>query len=969
MDDEAIYDEFGNLIGDETGSDAGESVEEAPDVIVADGEPAAASPPSTHQASQSNHTHLHSQALVKRDLSTDTGEIIYVHTTDAASNEPVIAPNTQKSMKTTIDEENQPKTTYSREFLKNTLDKLPERIRNVAVVGACQSGKTRFIDQLVLQTHPSIFESDYSKIFKPLRFMDDHKLEKAREQSFKTSAMTLLLQDHRSRSFAFNILDTPGHIDFNDEVVAGLELCDGAILVLDVVIGLSHRDQRLIDEIMKRNLPMIVVLNKIDSLILQLQLPAKDSYLKMFNIIDDVNIYIKQSSLYRESYTHELEFSPILNNVMFASAEFGISFTLSSFAALYSRIQLQNRLDADLLWGEYFYNSQANKVTTDSQSGQYPRTFVEFVLNTIYSLASLVLISMPGDKKLPQALWDNFGVTLPKREYKKEVRDVLKSVFVAVFKEDTGFVDAVTENFPSPKKTIATDNDDDRDNSSRSMLGKVTKLVESSNGEHFLSLARIYSGTLKVDDEVDVITRGSNGGGGGDDEETITRRETIRQIYLPGGRYNIPVTEIGPGTIVLIGGIDSSIKKGATIMSTENVQDSAFPVPAYSVNSVFKVSIEAVDARHRTRLLESLRKANKAYLSSVVDVAETGECTIQAPGELYMDCVLHDVRFFFADDLQIRVSDPFTIFSETCTEPSFTSIPVSTNSGDFSISIMAEPVDDPKLSNAIESGVLNSHLTRGEMSKILKSDFGWDALAARSIWSFAPADLIEPDILIDDTLEIETDKSKLLKTKESIKSGFKWSTNEGPLVGETIRNTKFKILTTNFKTDTQLNPAQIIPLTRRACYVGFLTAKPRLMEPMYQAIAICSHKNLKVIRKLLDSRRGYIQSQHEIEGTPLFTVEGYLPVIDSVGFLSEVKQHTQRHASAWLVFSHWQIVPGDPFDLHCELPKLEPAPEESLARDFLKKTRNRKGLTGEPTLQKYIDADIYIKLKERGLVL
>lgn len=70
-----------------------------------------------------------------------------------------------------------------------------------------------------------------------------------------------------------------------------------------------------------------------------------------------------------------------------------------------------------------------------------------------------------------------------------------------------------------------------------------------------------------------------------------------------------------------------------------------------------------------------------------------------------------------------------------------------------------------------------------------------------------------------------------------------------------------------------------------------------------------------------------------------------------------------------LVFSNWEIVPGDPLDVNVELPNLKPVPEESLARDFMLKTRRRKGLTGEPTLQKYIDSELYIKLKEKGFVL
>lgn len=68
-----------------------------------------------------------------------------------------------------------------------------------------------------------------------------------------------------------------------------------------------------------------------------------------------------------------------------------------------------------------------------------------------------------------------------------------------------------------------------------------------------------------------------------------------------------------------------------------------------------------------------------------------------------------------------------------------------------------------------------------------------------------------------------------------------------------------------------------------------------------------------------------------------------------------------------LVFDNWEIVPGDPMDESIALPNLKTVGREALARDFMVKTRRRKGLTGEPSLQKYIDPEIYRKLKDRGL--
>ena len=74
--------------------------------------------------------------------------------------------------------------------------------------------------------------------------------------------------------------------------------------------------------------------------------------------------------------------------------------------------------------------------------------------------------------------------------------------------------------------------------------------------------------------------------------------------------------------------------------------------------------------------------------------------------------------------------------------------------------------------------------------------------------------------------------------------GFQWATREGPLTDEPIRNVKFRILGANIADEPIFRGGgQIIPTTRRACYSSFLTAAPRLMEPIYyveiQAPADC----------------------------------------------------------------------------------------------------------------------------------
>ncbi len=75
---------------------------------------------------------------------------------------------------------------------------------------------------------------------------------------------------------------------------------------------------------------------------------------------------------------------------------------------------------------------------------------------------------------------------------------------------------------------------------------------------------------------------------------------------------------------------------------------------------------------------------------------------------------------------------------------------------------------------------------RKKLSEFFQSKYDWDLLAARSIWAFGP-DSTGPNILVDDTLPSEVNKSLLNTVKDSIVQGFQWGTREGPLCEEPIR--------------------------------------------------------------------------------------------------------------------------------------------------------------------------------------
>ena len=83
----------------------------------------------------------------------------------------------------------------------------------------------------------------------------------------------------------------------------------------------------------------------------------------------------------------------------------------------------------------------------------------------------------------------------------------------------------------------------------------------------------------------------------------------------------------------------------------------------------------------------------------------------------------------------------------------------------------------------IENDVVSINWNKKRIGEFFQTKYDWDLLAARSIWAFGP-DANGPNILVDDTLPSEVNKTLLSSVKDSIVQGFQWGTREGPLCDE-----------------------------------------------------------------------------------------------------------------------------------------------------------------------------------------
>lgn len=117
--------------------------------------------------------------------------------------EPIIKPVNRKRF--ALVEQELPLTTYDMEFLADQMDN-PELIRSVALLGNLHSGKSNFVDALFEQTHPELNKKKDGD----LNYTDTLFTERERGVGIKSTPVTLILPDSKSKSYLLNVFDTPG---------------------------------------------------------------------------------------------------------------------------------------------------------------------------------------------------------------------------------------------------------------------------------------------------------------------------------------------------------------------------------------------------------------------------------------------------------------------------------------------------------------------------------------------------------------------------------------------------------------------------------------------------------------------------------------------------------------------------------------------------------------------------------------
>lgn len=362
----------------------------------------------------------------------------------------------------------------------------PTRIWNICMLAHVDHGKSALSDSLI-SANGIISSRSAGKV----RYMDSREDEQRRGITMKSSSIALgyRLSENDPLNI-INLIDSPGHVDFSGEVEAALRICDGALLVVDVVEGVCVQTVTVLRAALEHAVRPVLVLNKIDRLFGELHLNPMEAYSHIVNILAQVNVImgVKQveemmaaasvaDHIQEEGAEWQLEdkaedrtesgyFSPEQGNVVFASALDGWAFRIIDFARLFSKkFAVSEKVLNRTLWGDYFLQSKSKKIVrkkvTELKSSAKPM-FVQFILSNVHAVYDTIL-STQHDLELAtkkrQNFVDKLGLKVTTRDLKhRDANTALRSIMNAWLPAASCLMNTIIDKLPSATEAQADNN-------------------------------------------------------------------------------------------------------------------------------------------------------------------------------------------------------------------------------------------------------------------------------------------------------------------------------------------------------------------------------------------------------------------------------------------------------------------------------------------------------------------------------
>ena len=510
------------------------------------------------------------------------------------------------------------------------------RIRNIGITAHIDAGKTTTTERILYYTGRS---HRIGEVHEGNTTTDYMEQERERGITITSAAVTAQWKDHQ-----INIIDTPGHIDFNIEVNRSLRVLDGAIFIIEGVAGVqpqSETNWRLAD---RYNVPRIIFINKMDR-------TGADFYKAVQSLIDKLGITPLELQL---PIGAEDQFVGVVDLVemkaiVWDGSELGAAFRdapipddLAEKAKEYRQKLLDTALSVDdAAMEEYFEKGDVSVETLKRclKKGTIAGTFRPVLCGTAFKnkgvqpLLDAVLDYLPAPNEVP------------------------------------GIRTVVEEGEEGEGREIEISDD-------AKFTGLAFKIINDKYGT--LTFVRVYSGVLRSGDQVLNTTKGQKERIGRMFQMHADKREEIKEVYA--------------GDIAAFIGLKDT-QTGDTLADPSDpvvLERMAFPVP------VIDISVEPKTKDSVEKMTLGLQKlaAEDPSLRLKTD-QETGQTILSGMGELHLEIIIDRLKREFG--VEANIGAPQVAYRETITKShteTYTHKKQTGGSGQYAeVKIVFEPLE------------------------------------------------------------------------------------------------------------------------------------------------------------------------------------------------------------------------------------------------------------------------------------
>jgi len=737
-------------------------------------------------------------------------------------------------------------------------------IRNMSVIAHVDHGKSTLTDSLIAKAGIISEEAAGNA-----RTTDTRKDEQERGITIKSTGVSLyfetdILKEGEVQGYLINLIDSPGHVDFSSEVTAALRVTDGALVVVDYVEGVSVQTETVLRQALGEKIKPVLMVNKIDRGILELQVDGETMYQNFLRVIENVNVII--STYECEDMGESQQIDPVRGTAAFGSALFGWAFTITKFAKVYAKkFGIEREKMMTKLWGDNYFDQKAKKWKNHNKAddgSDLKRAFVSFMMEPVIRLCRA---TMNGETEKVDKMLKTLEIHLKSEERQLQGKHLMKNVFQKWINAAEALLEMIIMKLPSPvvaqKYRAAYLYEGPEDDASCTAIKAcdkdgplmifISKMVPTNDKGRFYAFGRVFSGTVATGQKVRIM--GPNYKPGSKNDLNI--KNIQRTVIMMAGKVEA-VPDVPCGNTVALVGVDQYLMKQGTIATAEDAHN--IRVMKYSVSPVVRVAVDVKNASDLPKLVEGLKKLSKSDPLVLCQTTESGEHIIAGCGELHVEICLKDLVEEYAK-CDIKKGDPVVSYKETVTDESSQMCLSKSPNKHNRLYVKAQPIGD-ELSKKIEDEDIGPKQEAKERSKVLSEVYDWDKTDTQKIWCFGPL-TNGPNILVDVAKGVQF----LNEIKDSMEAAFQWATNEGVMCEEAMRGIRFNIHDVTLHTDAiHRGGGQIIPTARRVFYAAELTGAPVFQEPIFLVEIQTPDDAVGPIYQTLTQRRGIVIGEEPI---------------------------------------------------------------------------------------------------------